>query len=187
MSFEHLLEHEGKDGAEQSSLEEIANYSKEILLLRKEAAELENQLALKKKHLQKYEQELLPRAMLSIGMTKFSLSSGQEVKIEEELSCSVKDYSALYDFLEERGDDALIKTSIEIGKLPQNILNRVLRDLKERFDLEGTSRLYIHPSTLKAYFKRLCAIGTDKEAEVAIGSISQEMVSTYTYYKVKIK
>lgn len=182
----HLTDHV-EDQPEVSSLEEISSYGNALIEKKEELAELEAKVKEKKAEVTKLEQELLPQAMLSIGMRSFKLSSGEELSIKEELSCSVKNYDKLYDFLEERGDDALMKTSIEVGKLPQNILNRVLKDLKEKYDLDGTSKLYIHPSTLKAYFRRLCAVGIEGEAQVPLAAIDEDMVSTFTYYKVGIK
>ena len=181
-----FLEEHVADAPEVSSLEAISAYAYALAEKREEAEELELKLKEKKEEVRKLEQELLPSAMLSVGLTSLKLASGQKVEVKEDLSCSVKDYQKLYNFLEQQGDDALMKTSIEVGKLPQNILDRILRDMKKTYDLDCTSKLYIHPSTLKAYFKRLCAIGTDDEAKVPLAKIDEEMISAFTYYKVSI-
>lgn len=186
MSLEHLIEHESEEVSE-TTLEALTAYAEALVVKREELEELEALVKEKKAEVNKLEQELLPEAMISLGMASFELSSGKKIAVKEELSCSVKNYEKLYDFLEQRGDDALMKTSIEVGKLPQNILNNVLRDLKETYDLDGAPKLYIHPSTLKAYFKRLCAVGTENNAEVPLAAIDDEMISTYTYYKVSVK
>ena len=185
-SLSHLTEHVS-DAPDVSSLETIMTYAEALVEKRAELEKLELECKEKKAEVTKLEQELLPQAMLSAGLNSLELRSGAKVSVKEELSCSVKDYSMLYDFLEEQGDDSLMKTSIEIGKLPQNIINRILRELKSTYDIDGTSKLYIHPSTLKAYFKRLCGVGGDSEATVPIAAISEEMLAIFTYYKVGIK
>lgn len=187
MSFEHLLKHEADNPEEETTLETITAYAEALVVQREALEEAEKEAKRIKEHVTKLEQDLLPEAMLSLGMKSFTLSSGQQIGIKEELSCSVKNYEKLYDFLEERGDDALMKTSIEVGKLPQNILYRVLKDLKNNYDLDGTSKLYIHPSTLKAYFRRLCGVGSEEPAKVPLAAIDEEMLSTYTYFKVAVK
>lgn len=187
MSFEHLLAHEAQEQPEETTLEAIALYAEALEIKREEKAKLEVELAAVNKEVTKLEQVLLPETMLKLGITSLTLKSGKVVSIKEELSCSVVDYEKLYDFLEEQGDGSLMKTSIEVGKLPQNVLNRVIRDLKEQYDIDGEGRMYIHPSTLKAYFKRLCGVGGDDQAKVPIASLDTEMVNTYTYYKTGIK
>lgn len=187
MTFDHLLKHESDTPVEKETLETLAEYSNELVLLRDEVSALERALKDKKKQLTKYEQDLIPSAMLALGLMEIKLTSGHQLFIKEELSCSVKNYEKLYDFLEARGDDALMKTSIDLDKLPQNILNRIIKDLKEQYDIDGTAKLNIHPQTLKAYFKRLCGIGSNEDAQVPLAAIDEDMLSTYTYYKVGIK
>lgn len=181
-----FLEEHVADAPEVSSLEAISLYAHALVEKREEATNMEVALKEKKEEIRKLEQELLPNAMLSVGLESIKLASGEKVEVKEELSCSVKDYAKLYDFLEEQGDDALMKTSIEIGKLPQNILDMILRELKNTYDLDCTSKLYIHPSTLKAYFKRLCGVGSDEPAKIPLAKIDEEMISSFTYYKVGI-
>lgn len=182
----HLEEHI-EDQPEESSLESLTAYAEALIVKREELSELDQKAKDKKKEVLKLEQELIPQTMMDLNMKSFQLGSGHQIAIKEELSCSVKNYEKLYDFLEERGDDALMKTSIEVGKLPQNILNRIINDLKTTYDVDGTSKLYIHPSTLKAYFRRLCGIGTGDAAQVPLASIDDDMLSTFTYYKVAVK
>lgn len=182
----HLTEHVAEQ-PEESTLETLMAYGEMLVQRREEAAEIETTLKEKKKEILRLEQELLPELMIELGLTGFTLKSGQQINIQEELSVTVKNYELLYDFLEERGDDSLMTTAIEFGKLPQSILNKVIRDLKEKYDIEGTSKLAMHPQTLKAYFKRLCGVGGEDQAQVPLAAINEEMLSTYTYYKVRVK
>ena len=185
----HLTDHaeNNEETPTVSSLEEVTAYSEALIEKRAELKIMEADAKAKKKEVLKLEQELLPQALLSIGLQSIQLRSGETVSVKEDMSCSVKDYSKLYDFLEEQGDDALMKTSIEVGKLPQNILNMILKEMKDTYDIDATSQLYIHPSTLKAYFKRLCGIGEGVEAKVPLASIDEEMLGTFTFYKVAVK
>lgn len=187
MDLSHLTEHEEKVDESKDLLEKITELGQDLIAHKEELEELEDLVKNKKKAIEKIEQDLLPKAMISLNIKKFELSSGYELSIKEELACSVKNYEKLYDFLEDQGDDALMKTTIEVGKLPKNIQAKVLAELKEVFGLEGIAKMYIHPQTLKAYFKRLCGIGTDTEAKIPLAAVDEEIVNTYTYYKVSIK
>lgn len=184
-SLDHLTEHVAAE-PEATTLEQITEYAMILQNKREELAEIEADVKDKKAVINKLEQELLPEAMLAVGLTEFKLASGKKVSLKEELSCSVKDYSLLGTFLEERGDDALLKSTIEVGKLPDNIVGMILNDLKDKYDIDGTSKTYIHPSTLKAYFKRVCGVGSDVPADVPIAELNEEMVNTFTYYKTTI-
>lgn len=184
--LDHLTDHVA-DAPEVSSLEQISEYGKQLVIKRDELTKLEVQVKEKKKEITKLEQELLPEALISVGLSSISLSDGNTISISEEISCSVADYELLEKFLEEQGDDALLKSTLEVGKLPNNIMNMILRELKNTYDIDAVNKTYIHPATLKAYFKRLCGIGTNAEAKVPLAEINEDMINTYTYYKVAIK
>lgn len=185
-NMEHLMEHVA-DEPEVDALEAISMYAKELIEVRKELKAVEDQAKELKKHVTKFEQDLIPNAMLKVGMTSFEMKTGEKIAIKENLSCSVVDYNRLYEFLEEQGDDSLMRTSIELGKLPQNILNMVMKELKNKYDLDCSHKLNMHPSTLKAYFNRLCGIGGEVEAIVPLSELPEEMVKTFTYYKTTVK
>ena len=50
----------------------------------------------------------------------------------------------------------------------------ILRELKDTYDIDATNKTYIHPATLRAYFKRLCGIGGDAEAKVPLAEIDEK-------------
>jgi len=188
--MEHLLkevEASGEQVAGEDSLRKITEYADSLLVCKEEIADMESKLAEKKKVANKLEQELIPESMLAVNMTSFQLASGKTVSIKEQLSCSVKDYDLLYDFLEERGDDAIMKIAIELGKLPKSILELVIKHLQTEFDLSVEHKMYIHPQTLKAYFTRLCGIGSEEPSELPLGKLDENMVGTFTYYKTVVK
>lgn len=187
--MEHLLEEVEKDKAvpKEDVLKRIAYYAGKLLIAQQELKEAEEEYEKKKVVVLELEQTKLPQEMLSIGMTEFKMTQGHSVSIKEQLSCSVKSYEKLQKFLEERGDDALMKTSLELGKLPKNVLERIKKTILETFEVESESKLYIHPQTLKAYFTKLCGIGGKTEAEIPLAAIDEEMISRFTYYKTTIK
>ena len=125
--------------------------------------------------------------MIDVDMTAFQLQSVEMVECKEEVSCSVKDYDMLYDFLEERGDGNLIKITLEIGKVPQSILSKIVQAINEKFGILAESKLYIHPMTLKSYITNLCGIGGKSEAELPLAALDSNMVGTFTYYKTTVK
>lgn len=189
-NLDHLLGEASRSAEEKPSediLQRISRLAQTFVERSEEMKRIEEQLKEKAKEVNKIGQELLPEAMLSVDMTSFQLASGKMVSIKEQLSCSVKDYDKLYDFLEERGDDALMKINIELGKLPKSVLALVVQHLLKEFDVAVEPKMYIHPATLKSYFTKLCGIGSGENSELPISAVDSDMVSTFTYYKTTVK
>lgn len=188
-NLEHLMveAENSQEVVSEDSLSKISTYAKEYTERMKELKDLEEQMKAKKKEVTKLGQELIPESMLAVGMTAFQLDTGEMVKFKEEVSCSVKDYDTLYDFLAERGDDALMKINLEIGKVPKEILAMIIKTINEKFDILATSKLYIHPMTLRSYIKKLCGIGGEDEGDMPLAELDENMVGTFTFYKTTVK
>ena len=185
---EHLMaEAQEMPEAPSDSLAKISKLAKDFKQKQSEVKELEEQLKAKKKEFNKISQDLIPSSMLEVGMTSFQLDSGEHVSFQEEVSVSVKDYDAFYEFLEEQGDDALMKISLVIGKVPKNILAMIIKTINENFGILASSNLYIHPMTLRSYVKSLCGVGGKTEAVMPLSEIDPKMLSTYLFYKTKVK
>ncbi len=185
MTLEHLVQ------AAQEGVEPVDTLTR-VMDLATQYDELEGQLkdaeqAAKdaKARFNKVSMELLPEAMM--GMKSITLSDGREVKVTDQLSASVKDYDKLTKFLKGQGDDALLKTTLSIGKVPHNVQNKIIQLLSEKFDIDAEISVNIHPQTLKAYFGKLCGIKAGTVAKVPVGDIDAEMVTLFTFSKTKIK
>jgi len=183
--LEHLMAAEPE--VSEDSLAKISRLAVEFTQRQSELKELEAQVKAKKKEFNKISQELIPESMLAVGMTAFQLDSGQTVSFQEEVSVSVKDYDSLYNFLEDRGDDALMKINLEIGKVPKNILAMIVKTINETYGILATTKLYIHPMTLRSYIKKLCGVGGQSEGEMPLAELDENMISHYRFYKTKVK
>ena len=185
MTFDHLVNH--KEEATEDSLKKIVELAEAYKERKAELELAEAQAKQAKKAFNKVSQELIPEAMQQAGVSSFELTTGEKVAYKEELSASVKDYDRLVGFLSERGDDGIVKVSIEIGKVPQNILNKVIRDLSDKYGILADVKLFVHPMTLKSYFSEICGIKKNSVAEMSVSDIDSQMVGIYTYFKTTIK
>jgi len=185
--MEHLLA-EAKEQKEKEtlSLDQIMTYANKLSVATAELKALELQVKEKKSEVNQLSQGVLPDAMTEAGLQKLELADGSKLEVKEMMSYSVKDMSLLQKFLEERGDDALLKTSLELGKLPSNIVTMVLRTLKDEFSVEAEHKTTIHAATLKAYFNNLLGLGK-QEAEMIAAELDEDMISHYSYYKTTVK
>jgi hypothetical protein len=175
---------EAPEGDSLQRITDLANRLKEAIT----ANELAEANAKATKALvNKLSMELLPEAMLEIGMTSFELATGEKVSYQEKLSTTCKDTDKLVKFLEDRGDDGIVKVSIELGKTPQNILNSIVKDLADKYGLLADVKQGVHHSTLTSYFSELCGIKKNTVAKMGLAELDETMVNAYTYYKTKIK
>ena len=149
--------------------------------------ELEAQAKAAKKAFNKVSQEDIPNAMMEVGLSEIKLADGKKVSFKEDVSCSIRDYSMLDTFLTERGDEAMMKITLEIGKVPKNILGMVLRELSEKFGIDAVPKQFVPPQTMAAYIRRLCGINGKTVAEVHVADIDEEMLNVYRFYKTTIK
>jgi hypothetical protein len=186
--FDHLTAM-SEDVNAGDTLEIIAGLGERLKEKLKEKEELEREMKDLNKEITELSRELIPQTMISVGMSEFKLVSGEKVSFKEELSASVKDADRFYNFLEERGDAALMKIQLEIGKVPQTILSKIVKVLNQEFGIMASTKKAVHPQTLKKYIKELCGIGgdTEVEAEIPLSELDSTMVSTFVYYKTTVK
>jgi len=184
-NYDHLLNNE--DLPQEDSLTKLRGLAELYKEKEKAYKEAEKEAKELKKQFNKVSMELIPDAMTSVGMTSFKLDNGEEVSYSEELNASIKDQGKLTKFLESRGDDALIKTTLELGKIPQNILHRIMRDFEENYGLVPEVKESVHHKTLGAYFKELCGLKKGSVAKMTVAEIDKDMVNIFTYFKTKIK
>lgn len=197
-SYKHLLNVAANELAQEAA-KKLANQSGDTLEYVGELAnlwtkrnervkELEYELKLAKQEFNEVSQELIPKALLNTGLSEVKLADGRKVIVTDELSASVKDYEAFGKFLDERGDSSLLKTTIEVGKIPKPIVKKLLSVMFNDFGLDSAEAVTkIHPATLKKYVKELCGVGGKTEAQMNIEDIDKDMLSIYTFNKTKIK
>jgi hypothetical protein len=184
--FNHLMTQED-DAPDEDSLAKISRLAKAFKQSQETIKGIEDELKREKIIFNKLSQELIPDSMLAVGMTAFQLDTGETVAFKEEVSVTVQDYDSFYKFLEERGDDALMKINLEIGKVPKNILAKMIQTINELFGILATAKMFIHPMTLKKYIKELCGVGGQTEGEITLAELDETMVKTFTFYKTTVK
>jgi hypothetical protein len=189
MNLEHLKREAEKEAGEpkQDSLLTITALAQEWKERKAEYILLEHKAAEAKKLFNETSQEKIPNAMMEVGLSELKLSDGQKVSFKEDVSCSIKDYNKLDEFLTERGDDGMMKITLEVGKVPKSILRMILKDLTDKYDISAVPKQFVHPATMAAYIRRLCGIDGKTVAEVQVADIDEEMLSVYRYYKTTIK
>jgi len=184
--LKQAAQEEGEKAQEDSFLV-LTNLAECWKAAKAEFEDLEKRAKLAKDKFNKISQEDIPNAMMDVGISEFRLSSGEKVSFKEEVSCAVKDYDKLDVFLSERCEDGMLKTSLEMGKVPKNILSKLLQELNETYGISAIPKRIVHPQTMVAYIRRLCGINGKTEAEMSVAEIDPEMLSVYRHYKTTVK
>lgn len=180
------------DGLAESALERLQRLVKlyDEQLAAVEEAEAAFEAA--KKAFNKTSMEDIPEVLLGSGLSELRLADGRKVTVKEEISASVKDASAFAEFVTERGDDDVLKTTMQLGKVPDNVLNALRKLLAEQLDLYPEISQTVHNQTLKKYIKEICGVGLENPEErlgaryVPMHELP-EFINVYRYYKTTIK
>lgn len=184
--FDHL---KGDRPSEASGnvLSQVSAKAKEWQERKDRIKELEDELKDAKKKFNKVSQEEIPELLLQSGLSSVALDSGEKVTIKEDVSASVKDMPGFYRFLVERGDEAIVKTNLQFGKIPGEVLTKIQNHIAETFELFPDVNQGVHYQTLQKYIRELCGIGGGSDAEMSLAELDEEMVSVFTYYKTTVK
>lgn len=180
------------DGLASTALERLQRL---VIRFEEEANEveaLEEKLAEAKKRYNKTSMEDIPEVLLGAGLSELRLADGRKVVVKEEISASVKDSTAFANFVKGRGDDDILKTTMVLGKLPDNILSSLKRLLAENLDLYPEVNQTVHSATLKKYVKEITGMGMENPAErlgeryIPMQELP-ECVSVFRFFKTTIK
>lgn len=191
--FDFLVEDAAKTEAPSTgALERLHSLVKLYDEQAEAVAEAETALEVAKKAFNKTALEDIPELVLSTGLSELRLSDGRKLVVKEEISPSVKDATAFAAFVTERGEDDILKTTMQLGKLPENVIKALKRLLAEQLDLYPEITQSVHPMTLKKYIKEICGVGLE-DPVARLGERYVPMcdlpncVSVYRYYKTVIK
>ncbi|MHA1302167.1 MAG: gp33 family protein [Candidatus Heimdallarchaeaceae archaeon] len=156
----------------QSELTHLSELVEKQLTYEDEIKNLEEELQAKKKQYNEVRQIEIPDFLKQFGISEIKLANGKKVTIKEDVSVTIKDAKAFYDFLRKRHDDAIIKNILEMESPPTELMD----ELMERGYLFSYNEK-IHGQTLKAYFRTF----------LEVGEIPPDSVNVYTYSITKIK
>lgn len=173
--------------ASDSVLAQIAGKAVEWQEKKARIKELEDELKAAKKDFNKVSQEEIPELLLQTGLGSVELATGEKVTIKEDVSASIKDMPQFFQFLVNRGDEAIVKTDLSFGKIPSEILTRIQNHLAEQYELFPDVKQGVHYQTLQKYIRELCGIGGGTEAEVPLSELDEEVINVFTYYKTTVK
>lgn len=180
------------DKLSESTLERLQRLVRLYMEQHTAVLEAEQALDAAKKAFNKTSMEDIPEVLLGAGLSQLKLADGKKVTVKEEISCSVKDMPSFSSFVTDRGDDEILKTTVALGRVPDNILAGIKRLLAERFDLYPEVVQTVHNATLKKYLKEISGVGLE-DPEERLGERYVPMhelppsVSVYRYYKTTIK
>lgn len=185
--FAHLLGETEKEPVGDNVLRQVADLAAEWKVRKARVEALEAALKEAKLEFNKVSQEALPNILLTNGLGKVNLATGESITIKEEVSASVKHMGRFYEFLLERGDGSLVKTDLSFGKIPPEILDKIQTYLADTYDLYPEMKQVIHPQTLQKYIRDLCGIGGNTEASIPVSALDENMITVFTYYKTTVK
>lgn len=160
LSFiEDAMQNELEEGKNGDKLEYLIKLTDELIKAEDNVKALELQLEGANKRLGMISRTLIPEVMGQLGMKSYTLRNGDTLKIEHGVDCSVKkeNMSTFYDWLRKRGDDYIIKTSFQFGKMKKEDYQKVVYAVGEThvaFDVKEE----INGNTQKAYFKNLLGV-----------------------------
>lgn len=164
----NILDEMEEDVSSELNLPKNSNL-KSVQELAEKATNLDNKIKLlendlkqaKKEHLQIIDNDL-PSMMTEVGMSKFTMHDGSEVKITDVYSGHIKsdNQQEAFNWLRENGHADIIKNAVSINFSMGQDENssRFVKFCKDN-GYEPTQKMGVHPMTLKAFIKERVEAG----------------------------
>src|SRR5688572_29285201 len=129
----------------------------------------EKELADLKQQHRNLSEELLPQAMLAVGMESFSLSDGTEVEIKKFYSAKIPEdkQPEAFAWLRRTNNDSIIKREIKclFGKGEDQMAHHILEILNAA-GAHPVDKASVHPQTLKAFVREQIESGVEFPLDV---------------------
>lgn len=180
----HLLEDSGVE-QEAHSIALIHDLVKEYEEALAEQTRLELELEKASKLVSFLGTQRIPELFSAYGVSELKLGK-TKVAVKADASVTLTDAEQFRAFLVERGDDDIVKTSFELGKVPDEVVEKVKREMFDNYGLLPTVKSSVHPQTLKKYIKDLCGINQPEGEYLSLQDLP-DCVKVYTYYKTTVK
>ena len=165
-TLEDLFGDMGDDLASSpASLAQITETAEKAVNMQRQCDAVEAELKEMKGELRKLKEDILPRQMASLNLTKFSLADGTTIKVDDFVSGSIPKDPEKRDiamaWLAANNGEGLIKTevSISFGKAEHAKAVDVATDLKQR-GLPVQMETGVHPMTLQSFARECMRTGT---------------------------
>ena len=144
----------------QESLQSVASLLQEQLKLEELIESLEETLKIQKDNLRKLSGETIPTKMAELGLTATEMLDGSKVKVVEDIYVSIpKDAQRstdCYQWLTDNGLGDIIKNQVGIafGMGEKQQAEKLQDYIKETLGYIPEVKISVHPSTLKATFRK---------------------------------
>ena len=144
----------------QESLQSVASLLQEQLKLEELIESLEETLKIQKDNLRKLSGETIPTKMAELGLTATEMLDGSKVKVVEDIYVSIpkdaKRSTACYQWLTDNGLGDIIKNQVGIafGMGEKQQAEKLQDYIKETLGYMPEVKISVHPSTLKATFRK---------------------------------
>lgn len=187
--MQHLIDSAKQAQGASASVDQLQRLSQlaaDYKAAKERVTQLEDSLSQAKARFNRVSQEQIPELLLESGLSSVSLASGEKVVVSENVSASIKDAKSFVEFLDDRGDAGIVKTTFELGKVPPEILAMIINDFNVKYGLFPTVKQGVHHSTLDKYVRELCGVGGKTEAQIPLAKLP-DSVKAFTYFKTTIK
>lgn len=186
---------EVQQGTYENVMEQLSSLAKEQLKWEERVKMLEEKLETAKKQVLKISGELIPQLLATSGLSEVKLDTGEKVVVKKGLSVTYKpeDSSKLFAFLKDNNGESIIKTSFDVGKVPDGVLDKIF-DFLDTTVTTYETKIGVHKATLEKFIKELTAVDKSEEERQALfaeGRIKNledipEFLNVYTYSKTKV-
>ena len=186
---------EVQQGTYENVMEQLSSLAKEQLKWEERVRMLEEKLDTAKKQVLKISGELIPQLLATSGLSEVKLDTGEKVVVKKGLSVTYKpeDSNKLFAFLKDNNGESIIKTSFDVGKVPDGVLDKIF-DFLDTTVTTYETKIGVHKATLEKFIKELTAVDKSEEERQALfaeGRIKNledipEFLNVYTYSKTKV-
>lgn len=149
-------------------------------------ADFEASLAEYKERAREISQKEIPELLAQYGLSEIKLKDGRKVTVKQDCRATVKDFDEFYAFMQARGEENLIKTTLELGKVPSVAVVAAQKAVLNAIGVAPESRITIASQTLFAWVRTNIGLGKTMPDEL-LDKDKIPGVSVYTFSETKIK
>lgn len=180
------FQEETKAAQPTDSLEKLANLVNLLEDYNDSIADFEASLAEYKERAREISQKEIPELLAQYGLSEIKLKDGRKVTVKQDCRATVKDFDEFYAFMQARGEENLIKTTLELGKMPAVAVLAAQKAVLQATGVAPESKTVIAPQTLFAWVRTNIGLGKTVPDEL-LDKDSIPGVSVYTFSETKIK
>jgi hypothetical protein len=163
-----------------NELQDISALAQQQLEWEQKITQMEVDLSHAKDALRQIQEFLLPEAMAAVGISKFTLATGGNITIKDDVFASIrKDFmNQAVGWLDSNGLGGIVKDKVEVdfGRGELDNVSELLVFCKSN-GLNASEKLSVHPQTLKATVKEQLAKGVEFPEEFfSVGPIKKAVI-----------